>query len=223
MLFLFLQNGFSFRSVLAKIQVEKQVKRHYFWFFTPSNLSSFKKNICVLHHLAFLVWLPARIFQPPITHFLPLKSHFLTTILPFWAMCFMVLKGLFILFVVYIYAYQLAFCGKTHCGQHHFTLRLAAKRAPFSSKTHCIQRHIALHFVPKRTPFSTKQPRNRCKWQSFQINIHFAYVYNQPLFTSKRTSARIDFLRQGGRLVTRKGTHNVKIHAEMWTKGVLAS
>ena len=33
---------------------------------------------------------------------------------------------------------------------------------------------------------------------------------DQPLFASKQTFARIDFLRQGGRLVDKKGTHNVK-------------
>ena len=31
-----------------------------------------------------------------------------------------------------------------------------------------------------------------------------------PPFPSNQTSARIDFLRQGGRLVSRKGTYNVK-------------
>jgi len=29
-------------------------------------------------------------------------------------------------------------------------------------------------------------------------------MYNQPLFASKQTSARIDFLRQGGHLVNKK-------------------
>ena len=40
---------------------------------------------------------------------------------------------------------------------------------------------------------------------------------NCPLWASKQTSARIDFLRQGGRLVGRKDTHNVKIRAEKLT------
>ena len=40
---------------------------------------------------------------------------------------------------------------------------------------------------------------------------------NCPLWASKQTSARIDFLRQGGRLVGRKDTHNVKIRAEKMT------
>ena len=42
-------------------------------------------------------------------------------------------------------------------------------------------------------------------------------MYNYPLFAPKQTSARIDFLRQGGRLVDKKGTHNVKIRAEKLT------
>ena len=40
---------------------------------------------------------------------------------------------------------------------------------------------------------------------------------NCPLWASKQTFARIDFLRQGGRLVDKKGTHNVKIRAEKLT------
>ena len=43
-------------------------------------------------------------------------------------------------------------------------------------------------------------------------------MYNCPLFASKQTSARIDFLRQGGRLVGKKGSHNVKFYTEKRTK-----
>ena len=39
-----------------------------------------------------------------------------------------------------------------------------------------------------------------------------------PPFASKQTFARIDFLRQGERLVNRKGTHNVKFVTEKVTK-----
>ena len=39
-----------------------------------------------------------------------------------------------------------------------------------------------------------------------------------PLFASKQTFARIDFLRQDRRLVDEKGTHNVKFVAENQTK-----
>ena len=40
-----------------------------------------------------------------------------------------------------------------------------------------------------------------------------------PLFAPKPTLARIDFLRQGERLVDEKGTYNVKNLAENLTKG----
>jgi len=53
------------------------------------------------------------------------------------------------------------------------------------------------------------------------MRIHFACIYNQPLFTSKQTFARIDFLRQGGQLVSKNGTHNVKILTENKTKEAL--
>ena len=43
-------------------------------------------------------------------------------------------------------------------------------------------------------------------------------MYNYPLLTPKQTFARIDFLRQGERLVRRKDTQNVKILAEKITK-----
>ena len=40
---------------------------------------------------------------------------------------------------------------------------------------------------------------------------------DQPLFASKQTFSRIDFLRQGGCLVDKKGTHNVKFFTEKLT------
>ena len=43
----------------------------------------------------------------------------------------------------------------------------------------------------------------------------------QPPFAPKQTFARIEFLRQGGQLVDKNGTFNVKILAEKWTKGGL--
>ena len=46
-------------------------------------------------------------------------------------------------------------------------------------------------------------------------------MYNQPLFASRQTSARIDFLRQGGLLVDEKGTFCVKFLVENWTKVVV--
>ena len=47
-------------------------------------------------------------------------------------------------------------------------------------------------------------------------------MYNCPLLVPKRTSARIDFLRQGGRLVGKKGTFCVKFLAESLTKAFVS-
>ena len=55
------------------------------------------------------------------------------------------------------------------------------------------------------------------------MNIHIASIYMQPPFASKPTFARIDFLRQGGRLVDKKGTHSVKIRAEIWTESSVSA
>ena len=77
-------------------------------------------------------------------------------ILPFWAMCFMVLKGLFILFAVYFYAYHFPFSRISPCVLHHFTLRFAPFYLAFCTKTHCILQHIALHLAPKRSVISGK-------------------------------------------------------------------
>ena len=52
------------------------------------------------------------------------------------------------------------------------------------------------------------------------MNIHFAACACLALFASKETFARIDFLRQDGRLVVGKGTQNVKILAEKQTKAI---
>ena len=59
-------------------------------------------------------------------------------VLPFLAMCFMVLEGYVYTIAVYIYAFRLAFSSILHCVLHHFTLRLAPKRTAFSTKTHCV-------------------------------------------------------------------------------------
>ena len=166
LLLFILQYRSNFHSVLAKIQAIKQVNNYYFQIFTLFDLSVFKNRTCILHHLAFLVWLPAHIFLLPLTPFLPLKFHFLAAILAFLAMCFMVLKGFVYIIAVYFYAFCLAFSSILHCVQHHFTLRLAANRTAFSTKTHCVQRHIAPRFAPKRTSFCYKSPKNGCQWRS---------------------------------------------------------
>jgi len=106
--------------------------------FTPFVLSIFKNKTYILHHFAFLVWLPPHNFSNPITRFLPLKSHFLTTILPFSALFFMAHKGFVYTIAVYFYAFRLALSGILPCVLHQNDLRLAPKRTPFSTKTHAI-------------------------------------------------------------------------------------
>ena len=56
------------------------------------------------------------------------------------------------------------------------------------------------------------------KWRFLEINIHFIVYTNYPLFASKQTFARIDFLRQGKQLVDKKGTYGVKFSTEKFTK-----
>ena len=116
--------------------------------------SIFKNTTCILHHFAFLFGRQLAFFLFPITPLQTLKPHFLTTILPFLVLLFMVLEGFIYTIAVDIYTPCLAFSIKKHCIQHHFTLRFAPKRTAFSTKTHCIQRQNAGHFAPKRTTFS---------------------------------------------------------------------
>ena len=59
-------------------------------------------------------------------------------ILPFWAMCFMVLEGYVYTIAAYIYAFRLAFSSILHGVLHHFAMRLASKRTAFCTKTHCV-------------------------------------------------------------------------------------
>ena len=214
----FLQNGTKSHSVLAKIQAEKQVNSYQFQPFRPFVLSIFQNNTCILHHFVFLVWLPTRIFSSPITHFQALKPNILMTILPFLVLCFMVIKGFIYTITVDFYAYRLASSSILNCVQHQNALRLAPKRTAFSSILHCIQRQNALRLAANYTAFSSKQPQNGCKWRSPEINIHFACIYNYPLFASKQTFARINFLRQGRRLVSYEGSHNVKIRTKNFTE-----
>jgi len=74
-------------------------------------LSVFGKKTCILHHFAFLDWLPTRIFSTPNYPLLAPKTPLLTPILPFLAMCFMVLKGFVYTIVVDIYAFRSALNG----------------------------------------------------------------------------------------------------------------
>ena len=171
---IFYKRGLIRHPLLAKIKVFNQAICLKLQVFRLHDQSIFVKITCILHHFAFLFWLPTRVFSTPITHFQPLKPHFLMAILPFLALFLMVRKGFIYTIAAYFYAFRLVFCSILHCVQHHFTLRLAPKRTAFSTKTHCVQRHIALRFAANCTTFSRKQPQVWCKWRSFQINIHFS-------------------------------------------------
>ena len=109
-----------------------------------------------MHHLAFLVRLPTHIFSSPITCFLLLKSHFLTTISLFSAMFFMAHKGFIYTVAVDIYAFRPAFSSILHCVLHHFTLHLAPKRTAFCTILPCILHQNALRLAAYCTAFCTK-------------------------------------------------------------------
>ena len=131
-------------------------------------------------------------------------------ILPFSAMFFMVRRGFVYTIAVYIYAFRLAFSSILPCVQHQNALHLAPKRTAFSTKTHCIQRHIALHLAAYCTLLAVNSSQNWCKLWFLDIKIHFACMYNQPLFASKQTFARIDYLRQDGRLMAKRALRMLK-------------
>ena len=114
-------------------------------------------------------------------------------------MFFMVLKGFIYTIVVDIYAFRLAISTISPCILHQNALHLAAKRTAFSTKTY----FILLQIAPKRVLVAVVLNKN-----SFCLHAQL------PLFAPKQASARIDFLRQGERLVDKKGAHNVKILAK---------
>ena len=140
-----LQYHSNLLSVLEIIQVKKQVKSHFFYPFIFWNLSIFKPTTCILHHFTFLFSRQLAFFLFPICPFQTLKPHFLTTILPFLVLFFMVLRGFIYTITVDIYASRLAFSTKKHCIQHHITLRFAPKRVAFSGKTQVIYHQNAPH------------------------------------------------------------------------------
>ena len=77
-------------------------------------------------------------------------------ILPFWAMCFMVLEGYVYTIAAYIYAFRLAFSSILHCVLHHFTLRFAPFYLAFCTILPCVLHHFTLRLASKLTAFCTK-------------------------------------------------------------------
>ena len=68
-------------------------------------------------------------------------------ILPFLAMCFMVLKGFVYTIAMDIYAFHLAFSTILPCVLHQNARYFAPKRTSFSTKTHAILHQNALHLA----------------------------------------------------------------------------
>ena len=133
-----LQNAFRRPPILDEklpLKLHLAVK---FGLVSPFIVLVFGLVSCILHHFAFLVCLPAHYFSRPITRFLPLKTHFLMSILPFSALFLVVLRGYIYTIAADVYSYCLAFSSKSHCVLHQNTLRLAPKHTAISTKTHCI-------------------------------------------------------------------------------------
>ena len=64
-----LQNTPHLPPLSSEIRGLKHAIWHSFQSFTFLFWSNFKKFTCILHHFAFLVWLPAHNFSGPKTHF----------------------------------------------------------------------------------------------------------------------------------------------------------
>ena len=181
--------------------------------FTSFSLSVFKKKTCILHHFTFLDWSSPHIFLRPITRFLPLKSHFLTTISPLPAMCFIARKG-----VVYtICSGYLCFSPRIY---QQNALRLAPKHLAFSTKTHCIQHQNAVRLAAFYTAFSTK---THCillkmvqKWVSVAVGLNknsFCLHAQLPPFGIKTNLRENRFFATRWAVVDKTATYNVKIYA----------
>ena len=191
-------------------------------------MSIFKNRTCILHHFSFLNWLPTHYYFHPITCFLPLKTHFLTSTLPFLAMCFMDRRGTIYTITAYIYAFRIAFSTILPCVSHHFTLRLAPKRTAFCTKLHCILHQIALHFAPKRSAFSTilhhillKTAENMVQMAVPLNKNSFCCIHGLTSFCTNNNLRENRFFATRWMVGGQKGTHSVKILTENKTKQVM--
>ena len=138
-------------------------------------------------------------------------------ILPFLAMFFMVRKG-------FVYAVAVNFLCVLSCVLPHFALHFAPFNLAFNTKTQCvcgilpcILHQNAVHLAANCTWFCWKRPKSGTICGFMQCVFNFTCIYNHPTFAPKQTSARIEFLRQGWRLVDKKGTLSVKFLAEKFT------
>ena len=115
----------------------------------------------------------------------------------------MQLLWMFMLFVLHLAAFQLAFSTKTRCVQHQNALRLAPKCIPFCTKTHSILQQIA----PKQVQMAVLSNK-----YSFCQHPHATPFCPQTNLRENR------FFAARWTIGWKKGTHNVKILAENQTK-----
>jgi len=105
-----------------------------------------------------------------------------------------------------------------------FALRFAPFYTAFCTILPCVLHQNAMRFAPYFTAFSTKthfillKTARKTVQMAFSWNKYPFYIIRRLTpFCIKPTFARIDFLRQGGRLMSKKGTHNVKFLTEKLT------
>ena len=82
-------------------------------------------------------------------------------ILPFLAMCFMVLEGYVYTIAVYFYAFRIAFSSILHGVLYHFSLRLAPKRVFVA----VVLNKNSFHRIHRLIPFCIKT--NLCENRFF--------------------------------------------------------
>ena len=97
----------------------------------PFNMSVFKKKTCILHHFAFLDWLPARIFLTPIYPLLDPKTLLFDDYLAPSSHVSHASEGF------YLYHCSEFLCFSS-CVLQHFALYFAPFYLAFCTKTHCI-------------------------------------------------------------------------------------
>ena len=163
-----------------------------------------------MHHLAFLVWLPTRIFATPnYPHFTPKTPLFDGCFAPFGHVfhsskrfCLYHLQWIFMLFVSHLAPFHLAFSTKTHSILHQNARHFAPKRKAFSNKTHSILLQIAPKQV-QRVVFLNKNS--------------FCPHLKPPPFCTDTNPRENRFFAARRTIGGKKSTHNVKILAEKLT------
>ena len=110
------------------------------------------------------------------------------------------------------------------CVQHEIALRLARDSTAFSTRQHCVLQEIALHFVGDSTAFCYKQHFIQLQKAHFIVkstdyfNENAVCQHSQTIVFLTQTNLRENRLfASEWRLVSKKGTHNVKIYAEYFT------